>query len=135
VSSESVYDGQDQWHPQSPQEALAGIGQEVRRNFDAALLRCRLMQDLVSLLQQCEDDTRRLLGNGAAQKLGNWRRYASSETALIEYVQRLLWGEHCVNGRKLDQQVGLSLERIVLDHVPALFTEPDRKQAQRTLGI
>jgi hypothetical protein len=94
-----------------------------------------LMQDLVTLLQRCEDDTRQLLGNLAAQRLGNWRKHVSSATALIEYVQRLLWGEHCVNGRKLDQQGGLSLERIVLDHVPNLFTEPDREQAKRTLGI
>jgi hypothetical protein len=34
-----------------------------------------------------------------------------------------LWGEHCDNGKKLDQQDGLSLERIVLDYVPELFTE------------
>jgi hypothetical protein len=92
------------------------------------------MQDLVILLQRCEDDTRRLLGHLAAQRLGNWRKHASSRTALTEYVQRLLWGEHCINGRKLDQQGGLSLERIVLDHVPDLFTEADHEQARRTLG-
>ena len=65
----------------------------------------------------------------------NWRKHAGSQPALVEYVQRLLWGEHCANGRKLDQQGGLSLERNVLDHVPDLFTEPDREQARRTLGI
>ena len=84
------------------------------------------MEDLVALLQRCENDTRSLLGPLAAQRLGNWRRHASSQTALVEYVQQLLWGEHCDNGRKLDQQGGLSLERIILDHLPALFTEPDR---------
>jgi hypothetical protein len=94
-----------------------------------------LMEDLVTLLQRCEEDTRRVLGPLAAQKLGNWRRHASSQSALIEYVQRLLWGEHCANGRKLNQQGGLSLERIVLDHLPILFTEPDKEQAKRTLGI
>jgi hypothetical protein len=72
-----------------------------------------LMEDLVTLLQRCEDDTRRQLGHLAAQRLGNWRKHASSQTALIEYVERLLWGEHCANGRKLDEQGGLSLERIV----------------------
>jgi len=55
-------------------------------------------------------------------------------TTLIEYVQRLLWGEHCSNGRKLDKQGGLSLERIVAEHVPDLFTEMDLEQAKRTLG-
>jgi hypothetical protein len=93
------------------------------------------MQDLVTLLQRCEGDTRRLLGPLAAQRLGNWRRRVNSQAALVEYVQKLLWGEHCVNGRKLDQQGGLSLERIVLDHLPQLFGEADREQAKRTLGI
>jgi hypothetical protein len=93
------------------------------------------MQDLVTLLQQCEDDKRRLLGHLAAERLGNWRRYSGSQTALAEYVQPLLWGEHCADARKLDQQMGLSLERIVLDHRPDLFAEADRQQARRTLGI
>jgi hypothetical protein len=94
-----------------------------------------MQDDLVALLQNCDDDTRRILGHLAAERLGNWQRYAKSEKAMVEYVQKLLWGEHCANGRKLDQQGGLSLERIVLDHVPDLFTEPDREQARRTLGI
>jgi hypothetical protein len=96
------------------------------------------MEALVTLLQRCEHDTRRLLGPVAAQRLGKWRKHASSETALTGYVQRLLWGEHgehCGNGRKLDQQRGLSLERIVLDHLPNLFTDADREQARRTLGV
>jgi hypothetical protein len=88
------------------------------------------MEDLLSLLQRCENDTRRLLGPLAAQRLGNWRKHDASQVALIEYVQRLLWGEHCVNGRKLDQEGGLSLERVVLDHLPNLVTEPDRQQAE-----
>ncbi len=93
------------------------------------------MEALVSLLQQCENDTRRFLGPLPAQRLGNWRKHSWSQTALVEYAELLLWGEHCVNGRKLDQQGGLSLERIVLDHLPKLFTEPDREQAKRTLGL
>src|SRR3954467_13027898 len=93
------------------------------------------MQDLVSLVQQCEDDTRRLLGHLAAERFGNWRRYAASETALVQYIQRLLWGEHRANGKKLEQLSGLSLERIVLDHRPDLFGEADRQQAKRTLGL
>lgn len=92
------------------------------------------MPDLVALLGQCEDDTRRLLGHLAAERLGNWRRHVGSQQALVEYIQRLLWGEHCANGKKLDHQGGLSLERIVLDHAPQLFSEGDRQQAKRTLG-
>jgi hypothetical protein len=93
------------------------------------------MPDLVALLQRCQEDTEWLLGHLAAERLGNWRRYSTSDQKLVEYVQRLLWGEHCANGKKLDQQGGLSLERIVLDHAPELFTDPDKEQAMRTLGI
>jgi len=93
------------------------------------------MEVLVTLIQKCEDDTRRLLGHLAAERLGNWRRHTQSERSLIEYVVQLLWGEHCQNGRRIDQQGGLSLERIVLDHCPELFSEADREQAKRTLGI
>jgi len=93
------------------------------------------MPDLVILLQRCEEDTRQLLGPLAARRLGNWRTHAASMPALVEYVQRLLWGEHCANGKRLDRQGGLSLERIVLDHLPNLFTEHDHEQARRTLGI
>ena len=93
------------------------------------------MPDLETLLQRCEDDTRRLLDPRAAERLGNWRRHTAPPEKLVEYIQRLLWGEHCDNGKKLDEQDGLSLERIVLDYVPELFTEADREQAKRTLGI
>jgi hypothetical protein len=93
------------------------------------------MDDLKTLLQRCEDDTRRLLGHLAAERLGNWRRHTQSEQSLIEYVEQLLWGEHRENGRRIDQQGGLSLERIVLDRRPDLFTDSDRQQAKRTLGI
>jgi hypothetical protein len=68
-----------------------------------------------------------LLGHLAAERLGNWRRYATDERKLIGYIQRLLRGEHCQNGKKLDQQNALSLERIVLDHRPDLFCAEDRQ--------
>jgi hypothetical protein len=93
------------------------------------------VDDLKTLLQRCEDVTRRLLGYLAAVRLGNWRRHTQTEQSLIEYVERLLWGEHRENGRRIDQQGGLSLERIVLDHCPDLFTEADKQQAKRTLKI
>ena len=93
------------------------------------------MQKLQSLLQQCEDDTRAVLGHVAAQRLGNWRRHLTSQDALVLYVRQLLWGEHCANGRTLDQRGRLSLERIVIDHCADLFSDSDREQAKRTLGI
>ncbi|MCI0625606.1 MAG: hypothetical protein L0387_28830 [Acidobacteria bacterium] len=94
------------------------------------------MPDLRTLLQQCEADTLRLLGPVAAHRLANWRRHAAkSEADLIIFIQTLLWGEHCENGYRLDQQQKLSLERIVLDHCPNLFTQADLDQAKRTLHI
>ena len=93
------------------------------------------MEDLVDLMQRCEDDTRRILGRGVAGRLGKWRRYASSEQELVEYIRRLLTGEHRENGWDLDRHGGLSLERIVVDHRPDLFNENDHQEARRTLNI
>lgn len=109
----------------SPEKAVkAAIVSEVRK-----------LKDLIRLIQQCEHDTRRLLGSGAAQRLGKWKYHTQSLRSLVEYIEQLLWGEHCQNGKRLDQQGGLSLERIVLDHRPELFSEADLQQAKRTLGI
>lgn len=91
--------------------------------------------DLKTLVQQCEDDTRRLLGYGAAQRLGNWRRHATTDDELVAYIQRLLRGPHRDNGWELKRLGGLSLEGIVIDHRPDLFTEDDRNEARRTLGL
>ena|SRR2546426_6029743 len=63
-----------------------------------------VVEDLIPLLERCQEDTRRLLGPGASKRLGNWRRHDTDERKLIEYVQKLLWGAHCQNGKKLDQQ-------------------------------
>ena len=93
------------------------------------------MHRLIELLEQCEQDTCRLLGPGAAVRLRHWTAHTSSESELIEYVQQLLWGEHCENGHKLDQKGGLSLERIVLDHCPEMFTDVNKEQARRTLRL
>jgi hypothetical protein len=92
------------------------------------------VQLLVKLIQQCEQDTENLLGHGAAERLGNWRRHTATMREPVEYVQMLLWGEHCQNGKRLGQQDGLSLERIALSF-PDLFGEPDLQQAKTTLGI
>ena len=93
------------------------------------------MDDLAGLLRRCEEDTRKLLSVKAAARLAQWRTHAEdSEAALIQYVQRLLRGEHRVNGWDLDRQGGLSLEIIVLDHRPDLFTDEDRQVARATLG-
>ena len=93
------------------------------------------MCDLVGLLQECEEDTRRLLDAGAANRLGNWRQYTASQDALVAYIQKLLRGSHRENGWRLDQKKGLSLERIVIDHCPHLFQASDHEEAKRTLGL
>jgi hypothetical protein len=92
------------------------------------------MQLLLKLIRQCEEDTQHLLGHAAADRLGNWRRHTATRHELVEYIQRLIWGENSENGKRLDQQDGLSLERIVLAF-PDLFGDADLRQARATLGI
>jgi hypothetical protein len=88
------------------------------------------------LIQRCEGDTLNLLDRRAAARLGRWRDHAAvSEAALIEYIKRLLRGDHRGNGWALDRKGGLSLERIVLDHRSDLFVKEDLREARRTLGI
>ena len=93
------------------------------------------MCDLQSLLERCETDTARLIGQGAANRLATWRQYRHDQSELIAFVQRVLRGEHRTNGWELDQKGGLSLERIVIEHCPNLFTQDDIREAKATLGI
>ena len=92
-------------------------------------------QTLARLLEDCERDTAKIIGQGAANRLARWRQYCGDEQALVRFVQRVLGGESRVHGWELDQRGGLSLERIVLDHVPDLFAEEDKEQARQTLGL
>jgi hypothetical protein len=90
---------------------------------------------LALLLEECENDTKEMIGQGAANRLARWRQYAHDEEALVAFVQRVIHGGSRANGWKLDQHGRLSLERIVLDRRPDLFTEEDKRQAKETLGI
>jgi hypothetical protein len=92
------------------------------------------MRSLRSLLEQCEMDTRNLLSAAAASRLGNWRLHAKSDDELVRYIRERLkrTGE---NGWKLKRLNGLSLEEIVIEHRPDLFTEDDRWKAKQNLGI
>jgi hypothetical protein len=90
---------------------------------------------LASLLEECEKDTASTIGQPAANRLARWREYADDEQELVAFVQRIIRGESRTNGWELDRQGGLSLERIVLDRRPDLFTDEDRGQARETLGI
>jgi hypothetical protein len=98
-------------------------------------MRDRETRTLEQLLQECERDTARIIGQGAANRLATWRRYSGDEEALVRFVQRVLRGESRGNGWELDQRGGLSLERIVLDWLPDLFTEEDREEAKQTLEV
>ena len=90
---------------------------------------------LEELLNECENDTARIIGQGAANRLAAWRQCSGNEQALVGFVQRVLRGERRLNGWKLDRSDGFSLERIVLDRLPDLFTEDDKEQARLTLGL
>ena len=89
--------------------------------------------DLVAELMQCEADTYRLLGRGAAERLSNWQRYTGSD--LIAFIQRTLRGPRRNNGWELQQRGGRSLEQIVIDCGCTPFTEDDIRTAKETLGI
>jgi hypothetical protein len=93
------------------------------------------MCDLSRLLTCCEEDTARLLGQGAANRLANWRQYAGDQGELVAFIQRVLRGDSRSNGWELDKKGGLSLERIVIEHCPELFTQDDIHEAEETLGI
>ena len=93
------------------------------------------MCDLLSLLARCEEDTARLLDQGAANRLANWRRYTDNQDKLVVFVQRVLRGDSRHNGWELDKIGGLSLERIVIEHCPEFFTQDDICEAKQTLGI
>jgi hypothetical protein len=94
-----------------------------------------IKRSLQSLLEQCETDTRNLLSAGAASRLGNWRLHAHSDDGLVKYIQERLKGPRAENGWKLKQLGGLSLEEIVIERRPDLFTEDDRSRAKQNLGI
>lgn len=93
------------------------------------------MGKLQDAMEECERDTARLIGAGAARRLAKWRQYQGSDGALVEYVQRLIRGTKNGNGFDLERQKGLSLERIVIDRCPELFTDADKAQAAATLGL
>jgi hypothetical protein len=94
-----------------------------------------LMESLVTLHQRCEDDTLSYLGHSlpnvleiGENMLAPRRRWSNTSSGFF--------GENIAPmAGKLDQQGGLSLERIVLDHLPALFTNMIESKRGRTLGI
>jgi hypothetical protein len=84
-------------------------------------------------LKQCETDTHRLLGAGAAARLANWQNYNGAD--LVTFVQRVISGSRRNNGWELYQKGGRSLEQIVIDCGVPPFNEDDILEAKKTLGL
>jgi hypothetical protein len=85
------------------------------------------------LLSQCEEDTRRAINAGAANRLANWRQY-QTENELVQFIQRTIRDQNNrANGWELGRQGFVSLESIVIAH-PEFFTAEDLNISRATLG-
>lgn len=93
------------------------------------------MCDLAAELRRCEADTARLLNEGAAKRLANWKRYENDPGELVAFVKRVLRGPHRKNGWELHHKGGRSLEQIVIDCGYPPFSVDDIRTAKDTLGI
>lgn len=90
---------------------------------------------LEELLQQCEQDTARIIGQAEAKRLGKWREHKGNYLRLIPFVQWRLRAENKEIAQKLDKEGYLCLERIALDYYPEFFNASDLQEAKRTLGL
>jgi len=90
---------------------------------------------LEELLQKCEEDTGRIIGDAVAKSVSKWREHQGNYLRLIPFVQWRLRVANKETVRKLDRDGGLSLERIALDYYPEFFNASDLQEARRTLGI
>lgn len=89
---------------------------------------------LERFLAMCQEDTMRLINPGAAARLSYWRNY-QTDSERVAFVKRMIRNEHArENGSAIDDADGVSLESIVLDHVPKLFDDDDKEIAAYTLG-
>jgi hypothetical protein len=93
------------------------------------------LKTLVSLLAQCESDTREIIGTGAANMLAYWQRYEGDLDRLVKFAHDRIYGDSKVNGWTLEQNKRLSLERIVFEHCPELFSPSEVRQARINLGL
>jgi hypothetical protein len=90
---------------------------------------------LEQLLENCEEDMSRVIGDAAANSLGKWREHQGNYLRLIPFIQWRLRVEDKEVARKLEHEGGLTLARIALDYYPEFFNVGDLKEARRTLGI
>jgi hypothetical protein len=90
---------------------------------------------LEALLLKCEQDIERIMGPAEAKRMGKWRDFEGNYLRLIPFVQWRLRVGNREFVQKLDQEGGLSLERIALDYYPEFFNAGDLQQAKKNLGV
>ena len=91
--------------------------------------------DLIELMEQCQRDTREVLGEGAAGRLAYWLEYRNDRDRLVKFIQDRIHGDTWENGAKLHQRGKVSLERIVVDCGIESFQTSDIQRAQETLKM
>ena len=93
------------------------------------------MTELDGLVTRCVEDTAEHLHRGAANRLRVALPVGMSDDAIVSAIQRIIRkAETQSNGWEIDRKGGLSLEKIVLDECPDLFTNEDKEIARTTLG-
>ncbi|MCG6918808.1 MAG: hypothetical protein LJE89_14835 [Deltaproteobacteria bacterium] len=90
---------------------------------------------LEELLYKVEEDTERIIGSAEAKRVGKWREFEGNYLRIIPFVQwRIRVGNEEI-ATKLDNEGGLSLERIAIDYYPEFFNPGDIQQAKKNLRI
>jgi hypothetical protein len=90
---------------------------------------------LVVAMAMCQRDTLAVLGAGAAGRLAHWQEHARDIARLVRFIQDRIHGDAKQNGWHLEQAKKVSLERIVVDRFPHLFTPEDIQAANDNLGL
>ena len=90
---------------------------------------------LEELLQKWEEDAAMILGPVEAKRLAKWREFEGNYPRLIPFVQWRLRSDNKQIARKLDEEGGLTLERIALDYYPEFFNAGDLEEARKTLRL
>jgi hypothetical protein len=93
------------------------------------------LANLVRWMQQCEDDTRDIIGVRAAKRLAYWHQYETDLDRLVKFIHDRIHSDKSKNGWTLEQRQRLSLERIVAVHCRHLFSPSDARHARATLGL
>ena len=89
---------------------------------------------LLKLLAQCHEDTYNLLSHGAANSLYHYqsRKNSASIATLEKFIFNCMINKP-ENGKKLTKKGGLSLEKIVLEKMPEVFSDKTKKLAREIL--